>query len=82
MPRAGIEMLDKSHIDIAGEQRELDRAQLVESPALAAAPGGNGFAPDCCHFFAQRLVLDLPEAGKSSAICSDAVVGSVGLLSW
>ena len=75
-------MLDKSHIDIAGQQRELDRSQFVESPALAAASGGNRFVPNCSDFFAQRFVFDLPKAGKSSAICSDAVVCSVGLLSW
>ena len=64
LPRAGIEMLDESHVDVAGQQSELDRAQLVESPALAAAPGGNRFAPDRSHFFAQRFVLDLHNAGK------------------
>ena len=57
-------MLDESHLNVAGEQGELDRAQFVECPALAAAPGGNGLAPDRSDLFAQRLVLDLPDAGK------------------
>src|SRR6266481_6730047 len=70
-------MLDESHVDVAGEQGELDRAKLVESPALTAAPRGNGFAPDCCHSFAQRLVLDLPQAGKELRDLSDAIAGSL-----
>src|SRR5947199_9331893 len=37
LPGAGIEMLDESHVDVAGKQRELDLAQFVEGPALAAA---------------------------------------------
>ena len=52
-------MLDESHLNVAGEQGELDRAQLIERPALAAAPSGDGLAPDCSDLFAQRLVLDL-----------------------
>ena len=64
LPRAGIEMLDERHVDVAGQQRELDRAQFGEGPALPAAARGDGFAPDRRHFFAQRLVLDLHQAGK------------------
>jgi len=64
LPGAGIEMLDKSHFNVAGEQGELDCAQLIERPALAAAPRGDGLAPDRRDLFAQRLVLDLPDAGK------------------
>ncbi len=75
-------MLDESHLNVAGEQRELDRSQFVEGPALAAASRGNGLAPDRSDFFAQRFVLDLPDAGKEFCDFSDAVVGSVGLLSW
>src|SRR5439155_6368108 len=41
LPRAGIEMLNERHIDIARQQRKLHRAQLVESPALPAAARGN-----------------------------------------
>ena len=82
MPSAGIEMLDESHLNVAGEQGELDRAQLGEGPALAAAPRGDGLAPDRSDLFAQRLVLDLPDAGKELCDFSDAVDGSVGLLSW
>ena len=75
LPRAGIEMLDESHVDVAGEQGELDRAQLIERPALAAAPRGDGLAPDRSDLFAQRLVLDLPDAGKEFCDFSDAVDG-------
>ena len=57
-------MLDKSHIDVAGQQRELDRSKLVEGPALAAAARGDGFVPYRGDLFAQRLVLDLLQAGK------------------
>ena len=53
LPRAGIEMLDKSHLDVAGQQRELDRAQFVEGPAFPAAARGDGFVPHCRDFFAQ-----------------------------
>ena len=66
-------MLDESHLNVAGEQGELDGAQLVEGPALAAAPRGDGLAPDRSDLFAQRLVLDLPDAGKELCDFSDAV---------
>ena len=59
LPRARIEMLDKPHVDIAGEQGELDRAKFVKGPALPAASCGDSFVPHCRHFFAQRPVLDL-----------------------
>ena len=71
-------MLDERHLDVAREQRELDGAQFVEGPALAAAPRSNGFAPDRCHPFAQRLVLDPLQAGKELRDLSDAIVGSFG----
>src|SRR6266568_2360485 len=71
-------MLDEGHVDVARKQSELDRAQFVESPALAAAPRGNGFAPDRGHFFTQRLVLDSPQAGKELRDLSDAIVASFG----
>ena len=70
-------MFDKRHVDVARQQRELDRAQFVERPALAAAARGDRFTPDCCHFFAQRLVLDLPDAGKELRDFTDAVDGRV-----
>ena len=76
LPRAGIQMLDESHVDVAGQQGELDRAQLGEGPALAAAARGDGLAPDRGDLFAQRLVLDLPDAGKELRDFSDAVDGS------
>ena len=78
LPGTGVEMLDKCHVDVAREQRELDRAKLVESPALAAAPRGDGFAPDRGHFFAQRFVLDSLQAGKELRDLSDAIVASFG----
>src|SRR5207253_10986311 len=37
LPRAGIQMLDKRHVNVAGQQGELDRAQLIERPTLSAA---------------------------------------------
>jgi len=45
-------MLDKSHIDIAGEKGELERAQFIEGPALPPATCGDGLIPDRRHFFA------------------------------
>src|SRR5262245_30588180 len=75
LPGAGIQMLDEGHVDIAGQQGELYRAQLGEGPALAAAACGDGLAPDRGDLFAQRLVLDLPDAGKEFRDFSDAVDG-------
>ena len=71
-------MLDESHVDIAGEQRELNRAKFVEGPALAATAGGDGFVPNCRHSFAKRLVLDLHQAGKKFRDFGHAVSGSLG----
>ena len=51
-----FEMLDERHVDVAGQEGELDRAQFGEGPALAAAAGGDGLAPDRRYLFAQRLV--------------------------
>src|SRR5438132_4949135 len=53
LPRAGIQMLDERHVDVAGQQGELDRAQFGEGPALAAAAGGDRFVPYRRYFFAQ-----------------------------
>ena len=64
LPRAGIEMLDEGHVDVAGQQRELDRAQFGEGPAFPAAACRDRFAPDCRDLFAQRFLLDLLQAGK------------------
>src|SRR5262245_56827128 len=61
LPGAGIQMLNEGHLDVAGQQRELYRAQLGEGPSLAATTRGDGLAPDRGDFFAQRLVLDLPD---------------------
>src|SRR5438132_2615290 len=75
LPRAGIEMLDERHVDVAGQQGELDRAQFGEGPALSATARGDGLAPDRRLLFAQRLVLDLPDAGKELRDFSDAIDG-------
>src|SRR5882724_151788 len=75
LPRAGIQMLNEHHVDVAGQQGELDRAQFGEGPALAATARGDGLAPDRRHLFAQRLVLDLPDAGKELRDFSDAIDG-------
>ncbi len=61
---AGIEMLDEFHVDVAGQERELYRAQFGEGPAFSAATGGDRFIPHRRHFFAQRPLLDLQEAGE------------------
>src|ERR1700732_5295254 len=70
-------MLDKPHVDVAGQQREFDRAKFVEGPALAAATRGDGFIPNRSYSFAQRRVLDLHQAGKEFRDFVDAVVGSL-----
>src|SRR5439155_6199474 len=77
LPRTRIEMLDESHVDVAGQQGELDRAKFVESPALAAAAHGDGFAPHGRDPFAQRLVLDPSQAGKKLRDVRDAIAGSL-----
>src|SRR5439155_14487339 len=71
-----IEMLDERHLDVARQQRELDRAQFIESPALSAATRGDGFVPHRRYFLAQRLVLDPLQAGKKLRDLRDAIVGS------
>jgi hypothetical protein len=38
-------MLDKRHVDIAGQQRELYRTQFVKGPAFPSTAGGNCFVP-------------------------------------
>ncbi len=57
-------MLDEGHVDVAGEERELHGAQLVERPAFSAAARGDGLVPHRRHFFAQRLVFDLQQGRK------------------
>src|SRR5207247_9751071 len=73
-----VEMFDESHVDVAGQQGELYRAQLIERPALAAAARGDGLAPDRGDLFAQRLVLDLPDAGNELRDCSETVECRLG----
>ena len=71
-------MLDESHLDVAGKQRELDGAQFVKGPALTAAARSDCFAPHRGHSFAERLVLDPLQAGKELGDLSNAIVGSLG----
>ena len=59
-------MLHKGHINVAGQQRELDRAQFVESPTLSAAACGDRFVPYRRDLFAQWFVLDFHQAGKQA----------------
>jgi len=75
LPSAGIQMLDEGHVDVAGQQGELYRSQLGEGPALAAAARSDSLAPHHGDLFAQRLVLDLPDAGKKLRDLSDSVDG-------
>src|SRR5262245_60110984 len=75
LPGARIQMLDEGHVDVTGQQGELHRAQLGKGPALAAAARGDGLAPDGGDLFAQRLVLDLSDAGKKLRDLSDSVDG-------
>jgi hypothetical protein len=44
-----------AHVDASREEGELNRTQFVESPALVAAAGGDGFVPDRRDLFAERL---------------------------
>src|SRR5437762_11774672 len=76
LARARIKVFDKRHVDIASQQREFHRAQLIESPALTTASSGDGFAPDCCHFFAQRFIFDLHQRRKKFRNFFYAVVTS------
>src|SRR5215472_9124542 len=75
LPSAGIQMLDEGHVDVACQQGELYRSQLGEGPALAAAARSDSLAPDRCDLFAQRLVLDLTDAGKKLLDLSVSVDG-------
>src|SRR5213592_761583 len=75
LSRTRVEMFDESHVDVAGQQGELYRAQLIERPALAAVARGDGLAPNRGDLFAQRLVLNLPDAGKELRDFSDPVDG-------
>ena len=66
-------MLDESHINVAGQQREFDLAQFIERPTLAAATGGDGFVPDCCDFVAQRIIADGHDVGEELGDVVDCV---------
>jgi len=57
-------MFNELHVDLAGEEREFNRAQFSERPAFPAASHRDRFIPDGRHFFTQRLLLDLHQAGK------------------
>src|SRR5439155_21039065 len=75
LARTRIEMLDKGHVDITGQQCELHCAQFIERPALTAAPSRYSFVPYCCHFFAQPLIFDLYQAWKKLCNFFDSVLG-------
>jgi hypothetical protein len=53
LPCAGVKMLDERHLDVAGQERKLDRAQFVEAPAFPAAAGRDGLVPHGRHLFTQ-----------------------------
>ena len=53
LERAGIKMFDKLHVDVAGQERELDGTQFGEGPTFPAAAGGDRFVPHRRHLFAQ-----------------------------
>src|SRR5437667_11499962 len=53
LERAGIEVFDEPHVDVTGQQRELDRAKFREGPAFPAAAGGDRLVPHRRYFFAQ-----------------------------
>lgn len=76
---AGIQMLHEPHVDVAGEQGELDRTQFSKGPAFPAATGRDGLIPNGRDFFAQRFLFDLHQAGKKFGDFFNAVIGS---FSW
>ena len=61
---ATVEVLDEAHVDLAGQEGERDRADLVERPALAAAAGGERFVPHGGDLVAQGGVADRHEVGE------------------
>ena len=71
-------MLDEGHVDVAGQERELDGAQFVEGPALAAAARCDRFIPHGGHLFAQRRVLDLHQAREKLCDLFDTVGAALG----
>ena len=71
-------MLDELHVDIAGEERELDRAQLLKGPAFSAAARSDRFVPHGRHFFAERFIFDFHQAWEKFRDFFDAVIGSLG----
>ena len=72
-------MFDEPHVDVTGQQRELDRAKFSEGSAFPAAAGGDRLVPHRRYFFAQLLLLDLHQAGKKLRDFFDAVTGLLGL---
>jgi len=72
--RAGVEVLHKGHVDIARQECELHRAQLIEAPPLSAAAGRDRFAPHRCYLFAQRRILDLYQRREKLCDVIHAVV--------
>jgi len=53
LERAGIKVFDEPHVDVTGQQRELDRAKFSEGPAFPAAASGDRLVPYRRYFFAQ-----------------------------
>src|SRR5437773_9105575 len=73
LQRAGVEMLDKRHVNVAGEERKFNCAQFVEAPALPAAARSDSLVPHRRHLLAQRLIFDLHQAGEKFRDFFDAV---------
>src|SRR5207248_4525334 len=70
--------LDAPHVDVAGEEGELDRTQFGKGPAFPAATGRDRFIPDGRDFFAQRLLFDLHQTGKKFRDFFNAVILLLG----
>ena len=62
---AGVEVLDEGHLDVAGQERELDRAQFVEAPAFSAAACRDGLFHTAATFSRSALSLIFIKLGKS-----------------
>ena len=57
-------MLDEPHVDVAGQEGELDGTKFGEGLALAATTGSDRLAPYRRQLFPERPVLDLQQTGK------------------
>src|SRR5213080_1676026 len=45
LKRAGVKIFDKPHVDVAGQQGELDRSKFGEGPAFPATAGRDRLVP-------------------------------------